>query len=179
MMYVGDWKNRMPIAAKIGIPDVECEWARDIFPYLHNGESAGPGDLRLCTGVLHCPSTKYEGSVLVAKLGYGWNWYYMGYYEANPMAQFQHQKLTDITRPGDSLLLGDTTDWYSGLWQLAYIYSPLHATHPVYTLYPPVGDRHGEGINLLWGDSHVAWMSQTALMSGENGDPDWYFQRVK
>lgn len=52
-------------------------------------------------------------------------------------------------------------------------------SYPPASLDPPVGNRHSSGINLLWADMHVSWMSQTVLRGGSGADEDWYYKMTK
>jgi len=102
----------------------------------------------------------------------------MGYNDPKrPSFDIGRQQMGRIPNPVETIIVGDTADWITISWQIAYLFPTVSASGG--TLSPQVGNRHRKGIDLLWADCHVSWMSQADLMSGKNGDPDWYYKRDK
>lgn len=171
-MYVDDYEDWLPIMTQ---PWTNSLWRLEISDYL--GTKAGSvSDSILGTGVFVCPSAvEVPGRTGTSQGGgYGWNWNYAGYVEEILGTNYDRKRLKQVSLPVDTILAGDTTDWWDSTSQVACLYPPSY-TSPS----PPVGSRHNRGINLLWADMHVAWMSQAALMAGKSGDKNWYYRCTK
>jgi len=155
--------------------DTNC-WRYEISQYLGLLPSA-LGDTVLGEGVFHCPSWGKVAGMAARGGGYGWNYRYAGYHDFSDWEP--RKRLNAFNKPSESILSGDTTDWWGtgGTWQMGYMYHPA-LNDPAYP-FPAVGNRHSNGINLQWADGHVAWMRQSILRAGRSGDVDWYYKSVK
>ena len=166
--YANDWNNMYPQGE-----DNAAMWRWEISGYV--GVNAGLTDARLAMGVFRCPSWQIKGIEIQDESGYGWNTQYMGYLEGAAWGRPVIVRIQDVTKPSDTALCGDTTDWMVSAYTTDYA-----------KLYPPnfgtgtsVGTRHSDGINLCWADSHVSWMPQKALMLGQNGVASYYYMNPK
>lgn len=167
LSYTTDHNGLFPTYGNsIGVPIwrwLIAEWGgstlQDVNPFY---------DPKLGSGIFMCPEFKdidltedyYEG-------GYGWN-YKMGYLEPDNV------NITDVTHPSATILIGDVVKSSPQNWGFMVLPSPSDNWYS-----PSVGFHHKGGINTLWVDAHVEWKSQTALMSGKNGDIDYYYKKDK
>lgn len=134
----------------------------------------------LVTKVFRCPSWIEKNIAENMKGGYGWNYHYMGHYNADPNGRVR-VKLTSVSLPAQTIMSGDTTDWAdpaSADYQYATLYPASFVTNTNVPI-PPVGNRHGGGVNMVWADFHVEWKSQTVLLQGTNSVIDWYYKHLK
>ena len=137
-------------------------------------------DAALATSIFRCPSWNNMAGVSAAgQGGYAWNQTYLGYLGGSfPVAPV---KLGQVKISTETIMAGDTTDWFStsspGEWDVEKLYWPSVA----YGFSPnmPIGNRHSGGVNFLWCDFHVSWMSVNAVMIGKNSDVDWYHRLSK
>ena len=168
-MYVDANTGYYPTASDKN--DRSTNWKYELAPYLgiqvKDTTGASLGD-----GVFRCPSWLMKEPVAEAwRGGYGWNQVYMGY---SDYASTPRQKGAGRI-PSETILLGDTTDWYSaGTWELSYIYP---SRYPWSSLAPSVGKRHNKGICVTMADGHSEWMTQSELLNGKNGDVNWYYRK--
>lgn len=170
MMFTMDNENYMPLASTNSkYPQkalANMSWRIEIAPYL-GLKLANEFDMQLCEGVFQCPSFDQPGTIMQFG-GYGWNQRF-GYMENNYW--FPRIRLTDVTEPSVSLYSGDSADWWkSGLYDFMYLRYPSWKW-----MIPPVGNRHNDGINLIWADGHASWMSQSDLMLGDEGKINYYY----
>jgi len=158
--------------------DTPLQWRLSISQYVGASDATSMMSPSLTRGVFLCPSYKRpEGGLAKFDGGYGWN-RIMGYNDPKrPSFDIGRQQMGRIPRPAETIIVGDTTDWMTISWQVAYLFPSVSASGGA--LSPQVGSRHRRGIDLLWADLHVAWMSQAELRAGRNGDPDWYYKRDK
>jgi prepilin-type N-terminal cleavage/methylation domain-containing protein/prepilin-type processing-associated H-X9-DG protein len=171
-MYTQDNNGWLP-ASNGSTSSNPIMWRQEIVPYLNPNWA---GDWNLAREFFICPSFKNPSAASAGyDGGYGWNFKYMGWNDVDSWATLR-QKLSSVGEPSNTILAGDTTDWFNSgeTWQVAYLHYPSSPD-----VSPPVGNRHNGGINLLWADFHVSWMSQPALMSGKNGDVDWFYKKDK
>ena len=170
-LYTGDYDGWLPQSASEG--GVHQQWKYEISPYLGLAPSSIYVTL-LWEGVFRCPSSPAEiADSNLGRGGYGWNYRYMG--TAKYAAPLQdRQRLSTVYNDVDTILCGDAVD--RGVWEWEYqqLVLPSSASPS-----PPVGDRHSDGINLLFADFHAQWMSQAELMGGKGGDVDWYYKKDK
>jgi prepilin-type processing-associated H-X9-DG protein/prepilin-type N-terminal cleavage/methylation domain-containing protein len=191
--YTDDSEGWMPISNITADPPLgngntgqPFAWKLEIAPYLganiampYTATTWYDKNLGANPGPLRCPVwVKLEASFQPCREGgYGWN--------ALSASNFGYQetfwwglrvKLATTTKPSQSIVCGETTDWYTGTdtWEMLYLYRPSHASPS-----PPIGNRHQGGINLWFADGHVDWMKQAVIRAGVNGDVDWLFKRVK
>jgi prepilin-type processing-associated H-X9-DG protein/prepilin-type N-terminal cleavage/methylation domain-containing protein len=189
--YTDDWQDWMPISnvpADLSGGNVGCPWGwkLEIAPYLgaiipvpYTTNTCWDKNLGRNPGPLRCPVWVKDASITTYcyEGGYGWN--------SGAGNAFGYQdtvwwglrvKLSKTTKPSQSIVCGETTDWYTGAntWEILYLNRPSLASPS-----PPIGNRHQGGINLWFADGHVDWMKQAVIRAGVNGDVDWLFKQVK
>lgn len=112
--------------------------------------------------------------------GYAWN-EKVGYY-SGPGTGFRYRPHR-IPKPDVTIMVADTTDWFkpttSGA-QLCELWWPTRTpTCPADkyggNLKYNIGNRHTGGINILWSDIHVSYMSQLEVFNGAKSNRDYYF----
>jgi prepilin-type N-terminal cleavage/methylation domain-containing protein/prepilin-type processing-associated H-X9-DG protein len=180
-MYVFDNENWLPIDSVTTGPDIAgsaAQWKYEICPYLgvKRSEDLYQGDV-YSIGIFRCPEWDKTLSMVSFEGGYGWNWRYMGFFEGTVNPPFLRQKLMTTSKPSETILVGDTTDWGDPAkpWIDGRVYDPKMTSVVV----PPVGNRHSGGINILWADFHVKWMQQNQLLNGANGLIQYYYRKEK
>lgn len=161
-------------------------WRLKLTPYLGiTITGVWSNSLKLTEGVFKCSSFDFpEGANPRWDGGYGWNFWYMGYntkyhhipYGGNSsQMMYRRFNFNQIPHLSQTVLLGDASDIAtpsSAYWQFAYLYPPSLGTNLI-------SDRHYGGLNYLWADLHVGWMDKLDVISGEDGDQDWYYRRDK
>lgn len=171
--YTDDYNGWLPMQGTSTTP----EWKQNIAPYFNYATSnAGVFGSK----AFLCPLWKVREIIDGRKGGYAWNYHYMGYYNADPYGRVR-VKLTSVTLPAQTIMSGDTTDWADpedAEYQYATLYPASFTTNTNVPI-PPVGNRHGGGVNMIWADFHVEWKSQSALLQGANSVIDWYYKRLK
>ena len=179
--YVDDYSGWMPVSScPLGSPR---NWKQEVAPYL----GMNTDHITIGTKVFRCPTWSIPPDLLGHTDlygGYGWNIgssanhdYGFGYNDPGLYGNEKRVPLNSATSPSQSIVCGEATDWETppaSFWDYAYVYLPS-ALAPT----PPVGNRHGGGINMLWADGHGEWMRQSALRSGANGDINWYYKRIR
>lgn len=174
-IYADYNKGWLPVGGTSALPN----WKSEIAAYL--GINSSAVDIpEHAKGVFLCRAWKdpEAGINNNNRGGYGWNFTYCGYLDSDPLVKNQRKNIQAATKPGLTTLCGDATDWKSGgMWNYKLLYAPSQATNmagncPV----PAIGNRHKKGINIVWLDSHASWMKQITLLSGSQGDIDWYFR---
>ena len=177
VLYANDNDGWIPVSNETPSGDDPRGWRLVLAPYLALGTTNYWWSTDVLTkGVFSCPAfERPEGGSKKWDGGYGWNQSYLGY-NASGIFGPARKKFVFLPEPSETVMVGDTTDWIdsSGFaWQVAYLYPPSGiGASPS----PPVGNRHSDGINILWADTHVAWMETAVLMSGKDGDIDWYYR---
>ncbi len=180
-MYANDYDGWMPISC---LGTNMNNWKLEISEYLGVNASSVTDYEKLNTGTFHCLSFVPPDNVPMSyRSGYGWNCSFnsgtraFGYSDTS--AEFRKRmKISNVTMPSESLICGDTTDWLSGAtnyWDYSYIVNSS-SNGNTWCPNPCIGNRHSGGINAAWADGHVKRMSQSELLSGKNGDVDWYFR---
>ena len=177
--YADDYKGWMPISNNSSGGTIQ--WRIEIAPYL----GANPNNsTTLFTKTFACPSWRIPGLNLESRGGYGWcagvdaNTGF-GYSETN--ATRPRVTLRSVQIPSQTIVCGEATDWIgagSGPWDYTYVYVPSSSPGVGFPS-PPVGNRHGGGVNMTWADGHAEWKKQSVLMTGQNGDINYYYKRVK
>jgi prepilin-type N-terminal cleavage/methylation domain-containing protein/prepilin-type processing-associated H-X9-DG protein len=170
VMYVNDGNNWMPAAAYSGQP---TEWRVELAPYMMPDKYiSNCYDTDLRGGAYICPSYVY-GRRTPNKFwegGIAWNRSYFGY-KASSKPRI---RLTSVTKPSVSAFCGDTSDYDTGNdWELQFLHPPSTNSATL------VGDRHDRGINLIWADFHVAQKPRVELVSGQDGDKDYFYRSSK
>jgi len=134
-------------------------------------------DRKLGTSIFRCPSWENISGVSNAgQSGYATNQTYIGYLSASwPSGPI---KMNQVKIQTETILAGDTTDWYSssapGEWDVEKLYWPSVAS--IFSPNLPIGNRHSGGINILWCDFHVSWMPARTVMAGKNSDIDYFYK---
>ncbi len=179
MMYVGDKNSYMPVST---LPNgVPMQWKMEIAPYL--GFEENLTEAQYGVKIFKCPC--FDERVYHTG-GYGWNPGYGGCPGGNfgikedPAAGRPRVRLESTQMPSETIVCGDTTDWYDAAnkFQMAYLYEPWMNGAAGWPN-PVVGNRHGGGVNSVWADSHVERKSQFELLAGKNTKVDWYLLRLK
>ncbi len=196
MNYADDRKGWMPVCGlgPVGTMDYR-EWKAEIAPYM----GIPSADYTIYPTWLNWTTTSYMTKAFKcpgfsnptgATGGYAWSCpstasatYSMGYsdaYGAPGAFTGGRVRLSAITKPSQTIVCGDSSDnYFSGVWCYSYLYCP--SRQYVESVAPQliVGSRHGGGINLVWADAHVDWKRQSALIRGEAGQMDWYYNPKK
>ncbi|MFZ2654604.1 MAG: prepilin-type N-terminal cleavage/methylation domain-containing protein [Victivallales bacterium] len=177
-MYAGDYNEYLPMQH-----DGDCYWRLKLSVYVFPETSGAMSnaDPLLSKGVFLCPSYKMFEIPVSRQGGYGWNFRYMGNMLTADGRHMDDQgrtiRVSNVSKPSDTIVIGDGTDWYDLFWQPCILFCPSEpAANSAPT--PTVGNRHSKGINLTWVDGHVSNMKQNDLRRGLNGDID-YFYRMK
>ena len=158
-----------------------CAWKFLTSPYLGKSlstydDTSSTNDV-LGAGVFNCPSWKNAlGLTKISEFGgYGWNWYYMGYYNLPGHATYSAKKESNLKQHSETILCGDTVDW-GDVGRAVYLDRPNQTPADPTS---EIGNRHNGGINTLWADGHVSWNTQAKLANGAGGDQDYYFKMIK
>jgi len=175
LLYAGDQSDYLPVAGTEVPPNsgwvAPSRWFLEISPYIAN-TSTNYTNLVARDKVVACPSAKLGTNVIPATVpgyqgygGYGHNYAYLGY------TQFDHKKLSSVTKPVDTCMNGDGLDPTAGLswWNYGYLYPPKVSIGPYV--------RHGKGGNYAWADGHLSLTSWKTMSAGLNGSIDWYYKR--
>lgn len=184
-MYANDWDAWMPISTADG--GNMNNWKLEISEYMGVAASSISDYEPLNTGVFHCPSFNPPDDVPMSNWsGYGWNCSFsssvraFGYSDASDSWRTR-MRISSVTMPSETIVCGDTTDWLSGAtnyWDYSYMVNPS-INGASFAPNPVIGNRHSGGINAAWADGHSGWKLQSELMSGKNGDVDWYFRAIR
>jgi prepilin-type N-terminal cleavage/methylation domain-containing protein/prepilin-type processing-associated H-X9-DG protein len=186
MAYVSSWEGLLP--AGRGYGDGVTPWGTH-GPGIHNawrfesqvemGEDLKDNkDVRLGRGVNRCPAYRdLVGLPAAQQSGYGWNEDNLGTDSNGVLGILPRQRLNALTCPAQTVMAGDGTDWATNTYDYQILHDPsvASATRPT----PRIGNRHRGGVVLLWADGHVERQTQAAVLAGANGDPGYWFRRVK
>lgn len=170
-MYVADHNDYLPVLSTDPPSNRVTCWRWEISSYLNLkiSESDSYGSPLLYTGIFRCPVVHRNDYLS----GYGWN-VRMGTSDSNTLGR---KKLASIKQASETILFGDTTDWYkSNASELAQLWYPGCTWGGPD---PAVGNRHENGINVGMADGHVAWMRQSVLMAGKNGKQNYYYLETR
>ncbi len=162
-------------------------WRYEIYPYITGTDLKvwSPADLTsskiklIVSGIFACPSKNNQGTL--EDSGYGWNRgdstvLGMGFGYSEESSANPRRKLSEVKYPSESIISGDTTDWWTdGNWSLTYLLPPTFA----WAATPPAGNRHQKGINGVWADGHVEWKQQSEMLKGKNNNNCWYYMRTR
>jgi prepilin-type processing-associated H-X9-DG protein/prepilin-type N-terminal cleavage/methylation domain-containing protein len=98
--------------------------------------------------IFTCPSLGVENSN-GAISGIGYNYDKMGYLDTDPLV-----KLTSVSHPSSSILIGDTNDDpTANVWNHYNLYTPSILSSNGFAMVP----RHASGLNMGFVDGHVEW----------------------
>jgi len=129
-------------------------------------------------GIFRCPTWILDKKIgnMYSWGGYGWNWRFVGYRDdlsATPRLYFQ--KTTQLSRPSEIILSGDTTNDPSlGNNNTSFFYLQPPNIAGISTL----GTQHRGSINVLFADGHSSWMPRQTLLRND-GILDYYYKKVK
>jgi prepilin-type N-terminal cleavage/methylation domain-containing protein/prepilin-type processing-associated H-X9-DG protein len=165
-MYMNDNSSWIPVAANPG--GLPVEWKYELCEYMSlkrpasywalvTNKSFGRNGKFSCPSFVKTPNADNDSQP--GKYGgLGWN-KNMGYREFD--TKHPRVKATQLRHPSDNVLAGDTIDTQPGVTTSAYQYLlPPNLSAPIYKT---VSDRHNNGLNILWGDSHVKWSRQIEM----------------
>ncbi len=179
-MYVNDNRDWLPLNS--GLDLTPGAWRFEISSYLAIYDSYGLWDPRLQEGVFLCPTSLYEKPAVLWYPylgGYGWNARYMGYTEVDGWGLGRERKrITNVPNPSETALCGDTSEKSTPPQHNYAILLPPTALTNVYNPMN-VGNRHSGGINVVWVDSHITLAEHTVMLTGKNGDMDYYYKKDK
>ena len=182
-MYADTYNGFLPCSESI-VMGGPGEWKLNLAPFLAK-QDEGTGKRRfLGLGVFCCPSWVAKDPAVADnfKGGYGWSTY-GGYTGSNKGCGYRDNvankgrvTLSSLKQPSETIVSGDASDNYSGA---ADAWKNAQVSCPGYTSSGGVGTRHKDGIVTSWGDAHASWSSWQKLMTGRNGDKDYYYKRDK
>ena len=170
-MYVADHNDYLPVLSTDPPSNRVTCWRWEISSYLNLKitDSDSYGSPLLYTGIFRCPVVHRNDYLS----GYGWN-VLMGTSDSNALGR---KRLGSIKQAAESILFGDTTDWYkSNIAEQGQLWFPGCTWGGPN---PAVGNRHENGINVGMADGHVAWMRQSVLMAGKNGKQNYYYLETR
>ena len=177
-LYMDNNDGWFPIAC---IEDFEgvsypyTRWQKEIAPYLELPGNLNTDDDQYMTGVFKCPSANLDADpTKYCRSGYGWNIQYMGYDDNHggygTVSKWVRESM--VKKPSETLVVGCTCDVTDGSWRDAYILPPSGGAINV-------GLRHSNGVNMVWADLHASWVFRNTLLSGKNGDVNYYYRLLK
>ena len=166
--YTNDY-NGWLITAKCGSAGNTSQWKWQIAPYLNINYSNNPGIFTdsFRTGVLACPDWKISlpGASYIYEGGYGWN-YALGSYDGDTAPG--HLSINTLRDLGKTVFVGDSIDeWATSNYMYCIITRAFQVT-------PFIGNRHRSGVNIVWGDLHGSWNSQSVMMQGEGANTEYF-----
>jgi prepilin-type N-terminal cleavage/methylation domain-containing protein/prepilin-type processing-associated H-X9-DG protein len=149
LMYSQDYDEKLPPAYANGAPSGMDWWGPIIQPYIKNIQ------------VYFCPSDYTQSSTSnynASSVSYGWNYYFL---QNKPLGDDLHggASLASIDAVSQTVLLGDSNGETTGSPPVPsnrYIIYPCCAYIPA--------ERHLEGVNMTFVDSHAKWFKVPALV---------------
>jgi prepilin-type processing-associated H-X9-DG protein/prepilin-type N-terminal cleavage/methylation domain-containing protein len=158
MMYVDDFNGVLPTAAPrcsawycAGSPvptDYEATWLGTLYDlnYCRNYQVMScPADVVLAAGSLHGPYT-FGPKPNYGTGSYGYNYFGCGLYSTDPF-----HRLAEAKNPSQKYWAADNSDIVGMNGNLNYPYNSAYYDNVVW--------RHQNGLNMLWLDGHVSWMT--------------------
>lgn len=169
-MYLQDYALWFPVSGNVD--GLNSEWKLEISPYLFPSQKgANVYSAFLGTAVFNCALNQLEAiSYPSQRGGYGWNHWGMGNMDFSATMPRVHER--EVKRPSLTMLAGDTKDGYAGV-----NYHEFARLNPTGYGLDQIGNRHSNGINIVWADSHVAWMSKRDLARGMEGDINYWYRK--
>jgi prepilin-type N-terminal cleavage/methylation domain-containing protein len=168
-MYCDDYSGYFPYDMNKTDP---ANWRYKLRGYFNI--VAGEWDAALASGIFKCPSWVNKSDITATagrfQSGYGWNLLVKG------TSSLPCAKTSSMKRPSATILSGDTTDWKLNSNQATY--SELYYPY-AFATEESVGNRHANGINLVWGDMHIEWKSRDYLKKITGGQTGWDYKLVK
>ena len=180
-MYTMTWNEYMPAIdgwgkrnenGELRSGSDQSEWKTVLMPYL---------DLKVHEDskkaeVFKCPTSKlseWEEVRIYNKNAGGiaysreFGTFYHNFYGDRDDGQKQ---INSIEIPSETVALGDTIDWPTQTKQVKQIQKPS-----VNQTLITVGNRHSNGMNVLWSDFSMRWQRQSTLRLGKNNSIDYYY----
>ncbi len=178
--YTGDWEDYMPWnALEYGGGQMSGFWIHLLakgagINFTPEYTLAGMEKLTLDDikgSVFDCPSRTWNPAALRAwYAGYAHNNEYMGYANGQP-GEYAPQKIINVKSPSLTVYAGDSIDTTTSFLRRP---SQIAGNPTAYTY-----KRHSAGANLLWVDGHCSYKKQQELLSGVNGDQDYFWKKIK
>jgi prepilin-type N-terminal cleavage/methylation domain-containing protein/prepilin-type processing-associated H-X9-DG protein len=109
-----------------------------------------------------CPSSKIVSTVEWRKAGIGYN-SKLGKMFSSNTSNHTIVAINDVSKPNETVIFADTLD-DSTAWGQNFGLKRPSETPPPGSDYP-IGNRHSNGINLVWVDGHGSWLRQVYLLS--------------
>lgn len=171
--YVGDYSEYLPHAgdsSSTRLDGASICWKAQVAPYLGITELS---KYKLEHGIFNCPSQKntcvlgYGDNGFYG--GYGWNWRYLGYRD-DPVYEPAWCKISSISKPSQTIEIGDTSDYYytnsSSAFTCLYLYSNSDIEF--------IADRHSNGGSYAWADGHVTYHK---VPERRQNSPYWFLRK--
>lgn len=190
--YMADFKDWMPRSHQWDTSwNQPVQWRDEISNYMNYDNRNYQFTLTLTKGVYRCPSFDLEFErERYTEGGYGWNYTYAGDQETGATwsngtlvtGSRLRQRRDTFLKPGLTAMLGDADDRDSlGVKQSGNTSNAAHYSQLVLpNSYPNnVGDRHSDGLNILWVDMHGSTMNHDAMTQGRDGDVRYYYRKDK
>jgi prepilin-type processing-associated H-X9-DG protein len=131
----------------------------------------------LATKIFRCPSWVVKSGIAAEyQSGYGWNLIYLGFKGFASLGYKEYVLQSEMRKPSETVMAGDSSDYCSNPASKPeeYTFFVIPSWGAQYTC-----SRHLGGLNSLWGDGHVSWLSYRDFRLGANGDSSYYFKRDK
>jgi prepilin-type processing-associated H-X9-DG protein/prepilin-type N-terminal cleavage/methylation domain-containing protein len=161
VLYADDWNGWLLVPSSPNFGCSRIYWLKQIAPYW-GGDGRYDSEVssswsKLCSQkIIACPVTPNE-----ILYGRNENTGFSPFGQPNGYTQYS---LKDFQKPSCKIIFGDTYDYYDDptYWVNNYLYSS-----PDY-----IGDRHNNGINVLFADNHVSWHRRNYLQNHTELYPD-------
>ena len=164
-LYRGDYDDWLPVASNAG--GIPAQWKMELCAYMNiptptsmwnlvTDKKFGKGSAFSCQAFVSCQNSDYETQP--GRYG-GLGWTKKLYREIdnnNP-----RQKATRLKNLSTKAIAGDTIDYPGTTTASNFCY--LLPANQTYIPDITVGDRHNDGLNILWGDNHVSWKTQMEM----------------
>ncbi|MCH2205819.1 MAG: type II secretion system GspH family protein [Lentisphaerales bacterium] len=158
-LYLNDWDNWMPAVNGHGASKCQHGWRRNLAKYMD--------DVKPWQPPFKCPSSNLSFNTWP---GHDAGTSYNREFGDSRFKSRPGKKVTEMELPTETAVIGDSIDWAKKWAVASRLLKPSSSADPI-----PVGNRHYGGINILWGDFSVRWMSQSELRTGKNGNIDYYY----
>jgi prepilin-type N-terminal cleavage/methylation domain-containing protein/prepilin-type processing-associated H-X9-DG protein len=154
-MYGDDYDDWLPLSGTAG------QWRMEIFLYATGKKSDGTLAQAVNHDVFTCPSLLPDIKALASHMisGYGWNLSHLGY---NGTPTYPRVKLTQVPKPGQTIMLGDTEDFLLAYYVNYMLYDPT-VFNGNFGSFIQYGTRHSKGLNMAYIDGHCTWAPTTYL----------------
>ena len=178
-MYQNDSNGWFPILKNDDGPWGTLTWKMEMMPYLVPKDSTNTDNSKI--GAFLCPSLP-KSIESTAQGGYAWNWVYMGYRTSSIKLVSRiidttgsRRPLNQVPSPSETICIGDQSNVIDPWWEITWLNVPSR----VGPSHVDIGRRHNNGICLAWADGHASWMSWSNLMTGKDGNIDYWYDNNK